>query len=259
MLFWRKIGIRLLCHPGVGRVVRWWYGDRLPHRGFAIQTQGLAPGVIARIFWGKYERAELDFVARYPVGDGDIVELGASIGIVSLQLAARLAPGRKCVCVEAHPALLSCWQRNMTAAGLQPKAVLVHAAIDYSGRSHVPLSAGHDSLSANTRAGAGTFTVPATTLGAIVSEHGIGTYTLVSDIEGAEADLLFHDAAALRDCRQIVMELHPTMSGGRAVSRQELAERIRALGFAQIDCRGPVAVFARNQLAAGHRPGQVSS
>ncbi len=236
----RKFALRSLCHPWMGQALAWIYRRRIPFKEFVVDTQGLAPGIVARIYWGKYERAEIDFVREFLPPHLDIVELGGSLGIVSLQLLAKRSDGRQLVTVEANPNLIPFWKRNV--AQLNPAdCKCINAAIDYAGHPRVTLTTGPDSLSATVDQSAGTITVAATTLSEILAANSIGDFVLVADIEGAEQGILWEDASALVRCRQMIIELHQTVDH----TILDLVRRIEELGFEQVQSRGPVFVFRR--------------
>lgn len=71
------------------------------------------PALVASIFWGLYESAEIRFVRRYLDPDLDCLELGSGIGLVSRVIAVSLRPGRRLVCVEPREDLLACARENV--------------------------------------------------------------------------------------------------------------------------------------------------
>jgi hypothetical protein len=86
--------------------------------------------------------------------------------------------------------------------------------------------------------------VPATTLGSVLREQSIGPFVLISDIEGAEAGIIFDDRESLADCRQIIVELHRTTYKGTLYEPDDLAAAIEARGFQLIGKDGGVWSFA---------------
>ena len=75
--------------------------------------------------------------------------------------------------------------------------------------------------------------------------QGLTRFALVADIEGGEAAIIDKDEPALRNCEQIVIELHATQLDGRDVSIDDLVRNIEARGLALTARHGPVCVFER--------------
>ena len=205
----KKLAAAVLCSPLSGRLLGLAFGGKIPHRGVRIEVPpGGDPRVVAALFWGTYESAEVRFVRAHLQGDLDVVELGSSLGGVSSEIARRLQPGRKLVCVEANPELLAVLGRNLQRNAPQVQVQLVHGAISYDGRPEVEFAIGESNLSSHLGSNARTRRVPAVTLGSVLSQAGLGDFALVSDIEGAEAGVFTQDSAALARCRLLIIELH---------------------------------------------------
>jgi FkbM family methyltransferase len=237
----------------VGRLAGRVFRDRIPSAVGRIDTShpAVPPEVKARLALRLYERAELRMVHADLRTDLDVVELGASIGVLSRAIARRLAPGRRLVAVEADPDLAPALRANL--AEVRDRVAVVTAAVGYDGTT-AELHRGPTSTDARVGAPAPTAaatgpstTVTATTLAALLAEHGVdGPYVLVADIEGAEAELLRHDAAALARCVQLIVELHDTEVDGEPVQWTDLLDQLQHdHGFALDRAHGPVAVLHR--------------
>lgn len=239
-----------LCRPPLGRLLARHFENHIPSRGCVIEVDGAgaAASTAASLFFGFYESAEIRMVQRHLPRDADVVELGASLGAVSAQIARRLAPGRRLVCVEANAGLLALLRRNVRGNGPHVALTVVHGALDYSSSDATTafVVAAENIFSRLAEAGEATraVDVPRVTLSGLLERHGLEDYVLVSDVEGAEAGLLVRDKAALQRCRMIVAELHATTFDGRAVSVDDLVRHVEALGFTVVARRGPVGVFA---------------
>ncbi len=235
---------RQLCRPFVGRLVGSLAKDLIPSRGTIIDTSSpyVLPEVKARLFWRLYESSEIRFIQRYLPANLDVIELGSSLGAVSAQIARRLAPGRRLICVEANPGLRGLASRNVHLNVPQAVVNALEAAIAY-GTETVRFEIGRTST--DSRVGSAGVEVPAIRLGQVLEHTGIGEYALVSDIEGAEAGIIVNDAAALGRCRFIVAELHATVNDGTVLSVDELLARLLSLGFILVARHGPVIVARR--------------
>jgi FkbM family methyltransferase len=244
----------LLCQPLVGRVVARMLHDRITSAGCDVDTSpaAISPSIKASLFWGLYESAEIRFVQRYLRTDLDVVELGSSLGVVTCHIRRILPPGRRIVCVEADSSLLpilkSTLQRNACAGNV----TIVTGAIDYApanraGALFVPGPTSIEGrLAAAGEAGAHVRVRPLT-LSDVLQRGGIdGAFTLVCDIEGAEAEVAVHEEAALARCQQAIVELHPATLDNAPVGPDELLDRfIGRHGFHLRDRRGSVCVLER--------------
>lgn len=198
-----------------------------------LRDKAVSDQSFARVFWGLHERKEVSFVKRFLRGDTDVIELGASLGVVSLHIARALKPGRRLVCVEANPHLVETARRNLSANFPDRDIKVVNQAIDYRGGgvSYLRIDRNNLGSALTDHSDSGTSSVQTTTLAQLQRQFGIGEFALVSDIEGAELGLFREDGAALKRCRQIIIELHATRDNDRSYSVQDLVEMIQSLDF----------------------------
>ena len=198
---------RFLSRPKVveltGRALKGIYRNRIRSGGCVIDAndQVFSPWVRSMIFWGLYESAELQLINRYLPATLDVVELGGSLGVVSAHIGRCLEPGRQLVSVEANPALMHVLRANLTSNAPHVRASTHNLAV-CSGPDRpefVEMSFGESSLAAwITHPGdaKGSCQVPSVALSDLLAWHEIGSYALISDIEGAEAGLFLSE----RDC-----------------------------------------------------------
>ena len=84
--------------------------------------------------------------------------------------------------------------------------------------------------------------VDATTLSDVLEENQIDSeYTLLADIEGAEAAVFFEDEAALKKCVLIIAELENTPSH----TIDEQINKLQDIGFRLTERYGCVVVMSR--------------
>ena len=202
---------------------------------------------------GTYELPERAMIKKWLPRDLPVVELGGSYGIVSHSIRRHIAPAATLVIVEANPVLLPTCTANVALAGSAATTRVIGAALAYGAptvrftvtdgihTSHLstetPTSGGHD------------IEVPATSLARLIADADItGDFSLVCDIEGAEFDLLIHDAATLARCAMIVMEIHPDTFIDRGTSVTAFRQMLTDAGFAIVDHQAQVIV-ARRQNA----------
>lgn len=242
----------VISHPLIGAALSRAYGGRIPFRGNIIDTRNayIPPQSVAALRWGYYEKAELNFVRQYLCPDLDVVELGASIGVVTLEIIGKQLSHRKLVTVEANSHLLETARRNIATNSTRKDVEVVNAAIDYSGDTRVDFIVSMNNLISRTRLSRDQtgISVPATTLEEIVRTRGIERFAVVADIEGAEAGLLLHEGKILGQCQQVIIELHRTRWDGVEYSIATLAAILRERhGFEQIASHGAVFAFERNR------------
>jgi FkbM family methyltransferase len=235
----------ILFAESFGKLLGVLYRDQLPYAGLRIDTSGLqlAGKTKAMLFWGKYESAELRFVKKFILPTIDTVEVGASIGGISSQLAVRLEAGKKLICIEANPLLLPRLRDNLQRYGQHLSLNIQHGAVAY-GADVVHFAIARDSLESRVGNTQHSTEVPAVKLSAIIPE---GDYQLVCDIEGAEYDIFFQDAEALKKCQRLVIELHEVHRENLVVTVEKLAEMITELGFQLLEAYGNVFVFAKQK------------
>ncbi|TCJ30221.1 FkbM family methyltransferase [Nocardioides jejuensis] len=237
-----------LCSPAMGRAVTRATGGVVRVKGLRIDTRSAAldPGVPAALLFRIYEGAELRLLEAHVEPSACVVELGTSLGVVGSAAARALEPGARYVGVEANPALVGLALRNVRANAPQVAADVLHGAIDYSRAAGDTTAFRSEGSHLASALGEGPgFVAPVVRLGDLLREQGVGDYTLLMDIEGAEAGLLERDSAALEWCRQMIVEFHDTTFAGRAWSRAELAARVDDLGFRRVAEYGSVVVYAR--------------
>jgi len=244
----------VLCHPIIGDAIAGVFRGRVPSLRFGTRLETHAScvtgKVAALIFWGMYESAEIRFVRRYLAPELDVIELGGSIGAVTSEIARRQAPGHQLISVEANPELIPLLRRNVDANAPGHPVRILHRALDYAGGgAPTRFARGVTNMDGATGGGAdagAVVEVPSCTLSGLLDEHGIREFALVSDVEGAEAGLIRHDAAALARCRQIVIELHEVDGEHGRESPDSLRDAlVERHGFRLVDQRGPVCAFER--------------
>ena len=251
----KKLVFNILCNSFTGRAITAVYGDKIPDlrwRNFRFSTAGagMKKWVEASIFWGFYEGAEIRFIEKHFKGDTDVLELGASSGIVSSHIIAKMKSGHRLVSVEANKGLTTVWTENTRRHNVNGvRSELLHAAIYYHGDTVM------FGISSNTTESQLTGTgdnmtatrVPALTLSSIVQRSELKEYSLFSDIEGAEIDVLLEDDEALNRCRNIFIELHEANHNGRRYAVDEIVSIIEDKGFRLIDRYGSVCFFTRKK------------
>ncbi len=236
-------------YPVLGRSVAAVLHNRVRMRDCVIDTASpyITPTTVARLFLGRYEAPEIDFIRRRLPRNLDVVELGASIGVGTAHIARRLDAGRQLICVEANPYLLPLISANVERNTPGRRLVVLNEAIDYSGQPTVRLQVSETNTNSRLGSDPGGLAVVATTLSAVVAQFGLRAFALVADIEGAEAGLILHDAPALGQVQHLLIELHATeYQGERWTPERQRDLLISRHHFRLLATRGPVYVFDRS-------------
>jgi FkbM family methyltransferase len=226
------------------------FGSGVPFRGTRIRpaTRFAVEGPI--LLGGNYERWEIEFVHRHLPADQQVVELGASIGGNSCQIDRRLAPGVPMTCVEANPELIPVLRGNLARNAAGRRVDVVHAMVGpCSGTGRLQLDS--STLRSSDSIGDRAVEVPAKTLADLVSGIAPGPYSLVCDIEGAEAAFLGNPGGVLDRCSCIIMEGHATAHLGKDLSLDDVLSMPLANGqWRQVDRYGAVAAYLRTAPAS---------
>jgi FkbM family methyltransferase len=248
----KRIIAGALCHPYVGASIAMVYQNHIrTTRGHRIYVDNhhVTPSVKAQIFWGLYERAEVQFVRQYLYPQYDVIELGSNIGVVATHIRNRIHYQQRLICVEASPDALPLLSKNaINLQSLGPVEIL-HAAISSSHATSVPFTIAADRVASQLAHCVSSDTphtmVPSITLSQILHNYGIGDFVLVCDIEGAEKHILLDDPDSLRRCKQIIIELHTSEHQNQRISLNELCQRIIDITSLHLQRRhGPVCVFS---------------
>lgn len=210
------------------------------------RSDEISNGTRAALFWNAYESAEVRLVKSHFESTLLLVDLGASLGVVT-SAAARLLPARaQVVCVEPNHKILELAQSNVRRNAPQVMVRAVHGAIDYSRvqGSTVTFSRGitHVASALATEPTEGDFEAPVETLRELVGRDV--PFSLIVDIEGAEVGLFLKEEAVLRRCEQLLVELHETNYGGRQWHVADIMQLITEQGFTATASYGNVHIFA---------------
>lgn len=201
-----------------------------------------SPGLVSRLDSRMYEAKEVGLIRRHLPAGAEVLELGASLGVVSSFILSR-RPSRL-VSYEAVPEMAD--RARAVVAHNHPGAPweLVAAAVVGSPAAMAEFHWHPDRTdSGSSRPGEGLvrLTVPAATLGEILERHGFADGAwLVMDVEGAEHEVIRSGAAALRRLGGLILETHD-LGPDRA---EDALRRLLALGFGLLGRHGRVAALS---------------
>lgn len=250
----RTVG-RILSSPFSVTLIKKLHKDYIVANGlrFTYKNPLINNSIISSIFWGYYERTERKTIEKFLKKNLPIIELGSSIGYVTLNLFKK-APGTKIISVEGNPNLVPILKENfkLNNAG---NIKLINAVVSYSKEDKVEFVIDEGNLGSQLGSLAGksasnSVYIDSITLKEIlISENITGPFVLVSDIEGAEYFLFKHeqDEMVKKNCSQIIIELHDMVDNGKKIKKEDIAKLIREnWGLLPIEKNNNVWVFEKD-------------
>ncbi len=191
----------------------------------------------------EYEGFERRAVRQYVCSDSPVVELGGCLGVVACITNRALKKGTLHVVVEANPRVISLIEENRSRN--ECNFELLNAAIAY-GQPTVTFCPSFDMPSNSLRENSADdlVTVATISLGDILRQRNIDSFTLICDIEGHEYDLVQNEAEVLKHAEIIILETHARMIG--EAKNSELLAKLKEIGFETIDEEATVVVLKRS-------------
>lgn len=198
------------------------------------------------IYSGKHELPEREVVGKTLAAEDVVLEIGAGVGMVTLQCCRQIGSERVHTC-EANPALLPVLQRSCELNGFHPELISGMVGLE-AGEQEFFVAKQFVSSSRFTRDASieqrEKTIVPVYALSALLAR--IQPTYLIMDAEGAEADLL--DPRIDLSClNKICVEVHPKIIGDAAINHivRTLADQGLFLSWSQ--SRGVVLFFERHK------------
>jgi FkbM family methyltransferase len=212
-------------------------------------SPSIKSSIKAQFFFGLYESGEIRFIKRFLSLAENVIELGASVGVISSYINLYKKP-KKLILVEANPSLIMDLKSNLKINGASDYT-LYNKAITDGSSNLIQFSEGEDNttggLFKRNTGGASTVVVKTTLFDEILKANAIDSYVLVSDIEGAEIFVL-NSASGLKGCKMLIMELHEIEYNGKIVSVSSMKQQIKDLGFEILGNYGPLIAARRTTL-----------
>jgi FkbM family methyltransferase len=202
-------------HPLIGRIVEW--RSNIVHVDglrFNVDHPVITRGVKGLFVLNRYETPERDALRTYINPTLPVIELGASIGVISCLTNKKLLHPSKHVVVEANPDLIPLLELNRELNGCC--FTVLHAAVSYSAEEVEFLISDSILASSATRMD-GRFKIsrkvkiPTISLQDILDKFGFPECTLICDIECGEVDLVYQEIDTIKKhVSTILMEIHNT-------------------------------------------------
>lgn len=222
--------VKLINHDDIGALaVRFHFKAFIDGLFFYLDNDLLLEKFKGLMVVNIYEDDERHLTKEYLDKNSPVIELGASIGVISCIVNSRLKSPQKHVVVEANPKLIPTLKKNRDMNGCQ--FTIIEAAIGYGGETVTFFSNGLSLVGSIYLGGGDKWEIPARTLQSIATEAGFDRFTLVSDIEGSEIGMVEHEIDFIREhVTMIMMEIHEETPYGASGVQQTLQRLINA-GF----------------------------
>jgi FkbM family methyltransferase len=233
-------------HPGDGPVE---YVDGMGHARMA----DLRDAMECQWFAGVHLGLPSDALGR--VGPGDwAIDIGANIGVVTGQLAARVGDSGHVWAIEPVPRNIECLRDLRERNGLKMVRTFGVAlgAVDGTVTLRLP-PPGHSGWASVTASwiDADEITVPVRSLDSLVAEHGSeGRLALIKiDVEGYESEVLAGATETLRRFGPLLyVEFNDVILQDAGSSSVELLGRFRDAGYRPVDRAGSTAARLRMRV-----------
>lgn len=202
--------------------------------GFKLPYKKIPKASVVELKRGTYEDVERDFIRKYLPPGVFVIEIGASIGIIS------------CHILKKNPVRLISFEAverwsnvaRETVYLNYPKDIpfeLIHSAVGAVGQSEVTFSFSDDSNLGGYISSLSTdlsITVPALSLFDLNRVYGVpvGAW-LIMDIEGTEWKIIKNQGASLGPYKGIIVECHNVMDGKTLITPQQIVAEFIKNGF----------------------------
>lgn len=146
MGFFRACAYKALSDSWITALVGRCFSQHAFDKLGPVQTPTGCPASLSSgIIFGIYEYSERFLIRKHLPSDVDVVELGASIGVVSREILRRLHVSQRLIAVEALPKLAELARHNISTAHPGRHWLLVEAAIAY-GTDRVSFDSGAEHI-----------------------------------------------------------------------------------------------------------------
>jgi FkbM family methyltransferase len=218
----------------------------------ALKDSPLSPTMRRRLLKGYYETAERDLVQQFIRPGDKVLEIGASIGVLTCFLQRQAGANGRVVSIEADARLKRYFDANLALNGV--RAQWINALCCPLWIAEVPASivqttfqVSDNNLSGRTRTGVASGDTPSwATAQTICASLQFEPTTLVVDIEGAEVVWVEHAPRLPPSIRSVIVEFHPKITGASGAGQS--IQRILDEGFVVAGLRETVVAFQRRSL-----------
>lgn len=196
--------------------------------------------IAAALFFKTYESSEIRFIEKYLNNySGTIVELGASIGVMS-SFVSKNNPEATIYAFEADERFIPIIEHNHKINAIT-NVIVTNAIIGVAGYE---FTVGEDNTKGKIQK-SNAINSKNVNLKDLLTKKNIETdFVLISDIEGAEYFVIFEsEAEVFKNCNMMILELHDIEIDGNVITPEIMIAKIKSLGFTI------VAQYAGNVVA----------
>lgn len=226
-----------------------------------IQLNGVgrvvAPETYSRLVFNSYERHERTLFRELFLGSELILELGASIGVMTAEILTAF-PESNLVVVEGNLSAVPILRHVINQCSAEQRVTLIEKYFVPADMKHNFYAGGNtlnnrlsQSADRHPHNGAGhEAAVTPAELSNLVQSCAAGNFwSLVCDIEGFEF-LLTDDAfvSTMHDCREICIELHVIHVPGRHFTIDNHIDRLSSIGFSLVASSARAHYFRREDV-----------
>lgn len=229
-LFFKVLIAKLVVNNFTGFFLYLFFNGKIPFHNLVIQINNkiIKKKIAAALFFKTYETSEIRFIHKYLKDyQGIIIELGASIGVMSSYVA-KNNPNATILAFEADERFIPIIQNNHKINNITN----VTAFNEIIGVSGYEFSIGEDNTKGKIQK-TNKVSTSNVNLNTILKSKNIDSdFVLISDIEGAEYFVLFEsNPAVFKNCCLMIMELHDIEIDGKLIHPEMMISKIKALGF----------------------------
>jgi FkbM family methyltransferase len=231
----KRLIAKILVNDYIGKYIALLFSNKIPFYKLKIDISNsiIRKRIAASLYFKTYESAEVRFISKYLQNfEGNIIEFGASIGVVSCTIAIN-NPKSKLFSFEADSRFIKIIENNFKINNVN-NAKAFNEIIGTNGFNFIP---GKDNTMGKISKGDNVKN-NMISLPLIVEKHNISDFILVSDIEGAEYFVLNEDASIFKNCQMLIMELHPIEIDGKFITVEDLKISIQNLGYTILEQYG---------------------
>ena len=208
-----------------------YFGILIPTRHTVFNRK-----IRARFTRGTYEREEILALEKHLPEGYDVVDLGASTGLISAYSERRVGSKRKVIAVEANPHMISLIEEVKTLNGAE---FLLDNRAYHSTKREVDFYVHKLSVGGSVqRQTQNQINIWATSLEQLFDEYDLKSATVICDIEGGEVDLIKNELEFLcQRCPLFVVETHwfaPGVNEVKGILRDSKLEKLEEIGNVMI-------------------------
>lgn len=234
---------RIVFRIFVGRVIE-LRGNKVQLDGctFLLDHFAIPTREKSAFFWNTYEQDMRVPLKKYIHRDAPVVELGASIGVVSCITNRMLTDPSQHVVVEANPDIVPILEKHKAVNNCG--FTIQHGAIAY-GSPTIRFFQHGKFLASSVHVESDRFVEVSTlSLKNILEQTGFTHINLLVDIECAEIELVRHEIDVIaQHVDMLFLETHPGDTSPEDI--QKMRDALEAHGFVEIEYRDAVLVYEK--------------